>query len=102
MYAAHQAIKCLECKNYSAQFLKGYDRKIQKNLGHEFQISNWIQKLSASPYLWNMVIRIANSDPKIQDLLSRMLGDGKLRDKLVDPGAYLKLAWKKWRILLSK
>lgn len=102
MLAARQAIKCIGVQDYSAHFLKDYDREIQAHLGGEFRISNWVQRLSGSPYVWNLVVRIANSDPKIQNLLSRMLGDGKLRDKLLDPRAYLKLAWKKWRMVFGK
>ncbi len=92
----------MEAKDFSAHFLGNYEQEIRNHLGKEFQISNWIQKMSASTWLWNLVVRIANSDPKIRNLLSQMLGDGKLRDKLVDPRAYLKLAWKKWRILASE
>ncbi len=101
MLAARQAIKCLELKDFSAQFLSSYDREIYEHMGQEFRISNWVQRLSSYPYLWNVVVRIANSDPRIQGLLSGMLGDTKLRNKLVDPLAYLKLASKKWRILVA-
>jgi len=101
MLAARQAVECLEKQDFSRDILKGYDQELRNHLGQEFRISNWVQRLSGSAYLWNLVVRIANSDPKIRDLLSRMLSDGSLREKLVDPMAYWKLARKKWRLLLS-
>ena len=61
--AAEQAIRCFEKGDFSAEFIKEYDRKVYKKLGAEFRRNYWALKIfTRFPMLLNFVTWIAQNE----------------------------------------
>lgn len=76
---------------FSSIFLEEYDRKIIVRMGNELRISSLMQKMANHPWIINLVIRKACHNPSLQELLSSMYLDEKIREKLTKPAFYTKL-----------
>lgn len=60
--AAEQAIRCFEMNNFSADFLKNYDREVYRKLGSEFKRNYWALKLfTRFPLALNIITQFAQN-----------------------------------------
>ena len=71
--------------------LKDYDAHVWKRLGKELGISTRLQQLADRPWLFNLVVNKAASNPVLADTISCMFNDLDMRERLKKPGFYLKL-----------
>jgi len=89
--AAEQAIDCLKEKKYTASFMKAYDKRINRVLGVELNISYKIQRLIAYPWLVNFFASLIDRNNKMRILVTRMYTDIELRKQLLKPLFWIKL-----------
>ena len=95
VYAAEQTQICMEQHNFSKEFIHAYDVRINKVLGKEMELSYKLQRMMARPWLVNFLAGLIISNRRIIDIISRMYTDFDLRTKIVRPGFWLKLIFKK-------
>jgi geranylgeranyl reductase family protein len=93
-WAADQAAKSLQARDFSARFLAGYDHAVYRRLGNELKISTRLQRLLAYPALFNLVVKRANRNPELKQLLSSMFNDLDLRSALRNPAFYARLLFR--------
>ena len=91
MFAAEQAMKCLEENNFSATFLKQYDKKVYDRLWNELSLSKKMQDLVRFPWLFNFVVNKARKNKTLSETISCMFEDMELRAKLKNPKFYFNL-----------
>ena len=62
-FAAEQIIKCFATKNFSADFMKAYDKKLYKEIGTELKRNGWALKyLSRIPMFINLGFTLGKSN----------------------------------------
>lgn len=91
MIAAQWLKQAIERENYSASFLKGYDKEVYQELWDELKLSSTLQKLVHFPWLFNFVVDRALSNKTVSETLSCMFDDLNMRAKLRSPSFYLKM-----------
>lgn len=91
MFAAQQAELCLQQNNYSAAFLKQYDDAVYKRLWSELHLSYRMQQLVNFPWLFNFVVRKANTNKVLRETISCMFEDLDMRARLRNPMFYFRL-----------
>jgi geranylgeranyl reductase family protein len=91
MFAAQQAQKCIEANNFSASFIKQYDDMVYKRLWGELLLSYRMQQLVNFPWLFNFVVKKANSNATLRETISCMFEDIDMRSRLKSPSFYFKL-----------
>jgi len=91
MLAANQATVCLESGNYSEVFMQQYDNAVYGRLGSELTLSYKMQQLVNFPWLFNLVVRKANSSPLLSKTISCMFEDLDMRAQLRNPLFYLRI-----------
>lgn len=89
--AAEQAVECLKANNFSAKFMKSYDKRIHRVLGIEMKLSYQIQRLMRYPWVINPLANWVNRNPRFFDIMSRMYNDLELRKQIVNPFFWVKL-----------
>ncbi len=94
MYAAEQVKKCLQEQNVSASFMSQYDEVLFHRLWPELQLGKRMQELVRFPWLFNFVVRKANKNKQLKELIMSMFEDIDLRNKLKKPSFYLNLIFK--------
>lgn len=90
-FAAQQALACLQQQNFSAAFMKGYDKALYHRLWDELLLSYRMQRLVNFPWLFNFVVHKANSNKLLQETISCMFEDLEMRSRLKNPLFYLRL-----------
>lgn len=95
--AAEQYQKCLEANNFSSEFLKAYDVRVDRVLGTEMRLSYRLQKMLMYPWIVNLIAAIIAGNKKLLEVLSGMYNDFTLREQLAKPVFWLKMAFKKGR-----
>ncbi len=90
-YAASAAHHAIQEKNFSASFLRSYDRAVYERLGDELHLSTRMQQLVNYPWLFNFVVRKANRNQTLRETISCMFEDVDLRGRLKDPRFYAKI-----------
>ncbi len=90
-YAANQAEQCLKQNNFSAAFMKQYEKELYGRLWSELLLSYRMQQLVSFPSLFNFVVKKANSNPLLSETISCMFEDLDMRARLKSPLFYLKL-----------
>lgn len=90
-YAANHVKKCFDANDFSAKFMKGYDKDIQRVMGQELSLSRKMQMALKFPWLFNLVVNIANKNRRLSETLTAMFMDMDLREELVKPSFYFKL-----------
>ena len=90
-HAADWAGRALAAQDYSAKFLQGYDAAVYRRLGQELRLSTYLQRLVRWPGLFNFVANRAANNATLAETLSQMFLDIDLRERLKQPGFYLKL-----------
>ena len=93
--AAEQLQQCLLANDFSASFLKAYDRRVSRVLGSEMRLSYRLQKMLAYPWLVNWLANIIAGNQRIVAVLSGMYNDFELREQLVKPWFWLKMFLKR-------
>lgn len=91
MHAADAAHEALAANDTGAARLHGYDARVWRRLGQELAISARLQQLAQQAWLFDLVVRRANSNPALADAISSMFTDLDLRARLREPGFYLDL-----------
>lgn len=91
MFAAQQAIRCIETNDFSQKMLGQYDKAVYDRLWSELLLSYRMQQLVNFPSLFNFVVRKANSNALLKETISAMFEDLDLRARLKDPKFYFKL-----------
>ena len=89
--AAEQAQKCLEKGDFSAGFLKDYDKRVARVLGSEMKLSYQLQRMLRYPWLTNLLARWITRHRWLIELISRMYTDMELRKQLVNPMFWIRL-----------
>jgi len=92
--AAEQAVKCLETGNFSAAFLKDYDKRVARVLGSEMKLSYQLQRMLRYPWMTNLLAKWIKRHRWLVELISRMYTDMQLRKQLVNPVFWVKLIFK--------
>ena len=90
-HAADWAARALAADNLGADFMRGYDAAVYRRLGPELRVSRRLQQLLAFPRLFDFVVRRANRNPALAELISSMFNDLDLRQRLRQPGFYARL-----------
>lgn len=93
--AAEQIQQCLEQKNFSADFMKAYDVRVERVLGKEMQLSYALQKLMARPWLVNLTANWVSKNRSLLDVISLMYIDMEVRKKAINPFFWLKMIFGK-------
>ncbi|MFZ1825924.1 MAG: geranylgeranyl reductase, partial [Chitinophagales bacterium] len=95
MCAAMQAKECIANNNFSADYLKAYDTTVYRRLWHELKLSYRMQQLVNYPWLFNFVVKKANTNKVLRETISVMFEDIDLREKLRKPSFYFQLLFSK-------
>ncbi len=90
-FAAHSAVTAIKEGDYSAAFLKLYDKKVYDRLFTELRLSYRIQRLVNRPWLFNFLANKVTKNKTLQETLSFMFEDINMRAKLKSPNFYFKL-----------
>jgi menaquinone-9 beta-reductase len=93
-YAIETAQAALDSKNYSAEFLSAYDRRLWEVIGPELGVSTKLQKLGQIRFLLNYVIKKAAGNREVSQLIGGMMANQVPRSTLADPLFYLRLLLK--------
>ena len=78
-------------QDFSAGYLKGYEKDVMGYLGGELRLSHAMQRLSSWKWLLNTVIKKAKRSPELADYISTMFDDEAQRKQLVSPMFYLRV-----------
>jgi len=89
--AAEVIAEAVEKNDYSAGFLKEYDRQLYDRLWDEINLSYKIQRLVQHRWLFNFVINRLHKNKRLMDTFSLMFNDLDMREKLKSPLFYLRL-----------
>ncbi len=87
--AAEAALAANDCSGDNLGAL--YDGPLYKRLWPELRISVLLQKLCRYPWLFNFMIGKARRSPELKAAITGMFTDLDLRDKLRQPGFYLRI-----------
>lgn len=93
--AAEQLEQCLKANDCSADFLKAYDKRVDRVLGSEMRLSYRLQKMLMYPVVVNLIAGIIAGNQKVIGVLSGMYNDFSLREQLVRPAFWLKMFFQK-------
>jgi geranylgeranyl reductase family protein len=91
MYAAEQCVRSLETGNFSAKFMRNYDKQVYGRIGKELKISRAILHFIRYAWLFNAVIKKASKNEQLQEKLTLAMSDLEIRKKLKNPFVYLKI-----------
>lgn len=80
-----------EARDFSAEFLRGYEGDVHEMLDGELRLSYTLRRLESWRWLLNMVIRKAGRNPDAASAISSMFDDLSARRQLASPFFYLKL-----------
>jgi geranylgeranyl reductase family protein len=98
MYSAKHAIKTVQeavaANNYSEDFLARYEKELWAEIGNELKVSTKLQKLGRFRFLLNLVIRKAEKNPAISNLIAGMLANQVPRKRLANPLFYFHLVFR--------
>ncbi|HFA52087.1 MAG TPA: geranylgeranyl reductase family protein [Bacteroidetes bacterium] len=89
--AAEQAQQCFEKNDFSADFMRAYDVRVERVLGKEMQLSYRLQRLMARPWLVNLSANWVSKNRTLIDVISQMYADMEVRKKALNPLFWLKL-----------
>ena len=90
-HAAGRIVEAIHSNRYDKVFLKEYDKRIYQELGSELKLSYTLQKLAKQAWLFNWVVKKANSNKEVRELITGMFEDLDMRSKLSKPGFYFNL-----------
>ena len=91
MKAAEWATQAHAAEDFSAAFLRGYEKEVLDLFRSELRLSHMMQRLGNWKWLLNTVIRKASRSTELADAISCMFDDLGERRKLVSPLFYLRI-----------
>ncbi|RMH65471.1 MAG: geranylgeranyl reductase family protein [Calditrichaeota bacterium] len=95
MISGHRAAKFLtravQNHDYSAASTRQYEKMVYDKLWNELNLSHTLLKLVDYPWLYNWVVKKANSNATIRETFTFMFDDLNMRAKLKSPSFYFKL-----------
>jgi len=91
MYAAEQCRRSLESNDFSAKFMRNYDKQVYEKIGKELKISSRILHFIKYPRLFNVVVNKANNSNLLKEKLTLAMTDLEVRKDLNNPLLYLKI-----------
>lgn len=80
--------------DFSGDFLSTYNKIIERKIGKELKISQWIQQLASLPWLFNFVVGKARKNDDLKKILTKMYSNQEVKSQLVNPLFYIKLLFK--------
>lgn len=89
--AAEHCIRAFSENRFDASFNKKYDREIYKKMWPELRIGRSLQKMLKYPWLFNFLVKKANKNEAVQQLLTSMLDNVDLKKELLKPRFYVRL-----------
>lgn len=89
--AAEHIENAFKQNRFDAAFNKNYDKIIYKKMWNELRLGHSLQKLLRYPWLFNFLVKKANKNEAIQQLLTSMLDNVDLKKELVKPRFYFRL-----------
>ena len=95
--AAEQLRDCIEQNDFSASFLRAYDKRVDRVLGSEMRLSYRLQQMLQYPFIVNTITYIIGSNKKILEVLSAMYDDFSVREQLAKPLFWIKMFFKNRR-----
>jgi menaquinone-9 beta-reductase len=90
-FAAKEILHCFEAQDFSAAAMKRYDDAVYGRLWNSFQLHAFLQKVAATPFIMNFLVRKVSRSPMMKDFLANMVEDFEARKQLANPSFYLKL-----------
>lgn len=91
LVSSRQIKKALDANDFSAEFLKEYDKELYKKLWAELKLSHYLQILAGKPWLFNFVIGKASRSKELRETISCMFENVDIRKKFANPLFYLKI-----------
>lgn len=91
LFAAEQTERCIQNKDFSAAFMKQYDRAAYDRLWSELKLSKRMQEMVKYPWLFNLVVNKARKNKALSEMISCMFEDLDLRERLKNPMFYFQL-----------
>jgi menaquinone-9 beta-reductase len=80
--------------DFSGAFLSTYDEMIGRRIAGELKISQRIQQLAKSAWLFNMVVGKAAKSDGLKNMLTKMYSNQDIKSELLNPLFYMKLMLK--------
>ena len=96
--AASHILKSFQVNDFSQTFNMQYDTEIYRRMGKEFTLSRRLQQLCKYPSLFNYVVRKANANKHVHDLLVDALAHVEKKNTLIHPGFYYRLMFDKAKV----
>jgi geranylgeranyl reductase family protein len=93
--AAAHIVKCFKESDFSKAFNTQYDTEIYRRMWKELQLSRALQRLCSYPRLFNFIVRKANQNKEVHELLVDALANSDKKKKLLQPGFYYRLLFNK-------
>ncbi|MCH8328479.1 MAG: hypothetical protein IID15_08175, partial [Candidatus Marinimicrobia bacterium] len=84
----------LEAGDFTKESLAEYDRQLWSEIGHELRISTQLQKIGHWPRILNFVIKKAEKNRELANLIAGMIANEVPRNRLANPLFYLRLLFK--------
>jgi geranylgeranyl reductase family protein len=94
-WAALHAIKAIEKGDFSAQFLKAYDKEVYAKTWGEIRLSYLMQKLTNFTWLFNFVVGKASRNQELKNTIISMFDNIDLRKQFTNPMFYFRLLFKR-------
>ena len=90
--AAVHAKNCFAANDYSAKFNRQFDKKIYSVMWKEFRVSSLLQRMTTRKWLFNLIIKKANSAKYIRRMITEALANvDKRKGLFTKPMFYFKL-----------
>lgn len=93
--AAAHTLRCFKEANFSKAFNLQYDEEIYRRMWKELRLSRALQRLCSYPWLFNFIVRKANKNKEVHELLVGALAQTDKKKKLLQPGFYYRLLFNK-------
>lgn len=85
IFAAEQAVKCLEANDFSAEMMANYDKAVYDKLWKELQISHRLQKAFQRRWLLTAVSGIAVKNKQLAKIITSIFANVDLKKMLKNP-----------------
>lgn len=90
-FAAKHILNCFKAQDFSASFNKQYDEMVYGRLMPSFRLHSVLQKVAATPFLVNLLVRKVGRSEYLKDTVAGMVENFELRKRLGQPSFYLRL-----------
>ncbi|MFN3426443.1 MAG: NAD(P)/FAD-dependent oxidoreductase [Candidatus Thermochlorobacter sp.] len=90
-FAAKHILNCFKAQDFSAAFNKQYDEMVYGRLMPSFRLHSVLQKVAATPFLVNLLVRKVGRSEYLKDTVAGMVENFELRKRLGQPSFYLRL-----------